>query len=391
MTTVPFTPPSPHAALLLLCARVQLDEPQRQQLRTLLAKTRLNWDHLLALAARHGLLPLLAPHLRACAADGVPYDVLAQLKKYQHVLAVRNLGLVGALVHLLRLFDAHHIPALPFKGPTLALFAYGSLGLREFGDLDLLLRPGDLARARALLREQGYEAQYSLTAAQETAYLRSLGQLPLENADRVVVELHDALTPRAFPFPLAFAQLWRRRCLVPLTGQPLTAPGAEDLLLILCMHGAKHLWKNLGWICDVAELLRRQSSLDWEQVGREARRLRSERLLWLGVQLAERVLEAPLPPDVSRAARRDTAVRALAKRVLRHLLDDREWTPGGLESLTFHLLARERLRDGLRFGVSLFLTPTLADWQALSLPPALSFLYYGVRPQRLLGKYFRPL
>ena len=34
-------------------------------------------------------------------------------------------------------------------------------------------------------------------------------------------------------------------------------------------------------------------------------------------------------------------------------------------------------------------TPTLADWQAVSLPPPLAFLYHGVRPVRLLGKYLR--
>src|SRR5260370_41435139 len=103
--------------------------------------------------------------------------------------------------------------------------------------------------------------------------------------------------------------MWPRRRVVTLMGQPLVAPGAEDLLLILCMHGAKHLWKNLGWICDVAQLLGVQPHLDWEQVRREARRLRSERLLRLGVYLAERVLQAPLPADVARECRRDTTAR----------------------------------------------------------------------------------
>ena len=81
--------------------------------------------------------------------------------------------------------------------------------------------------------------------------------------------------------------------------------------------------------------------------------------------------------------------RSLADRVLRHLFDDTEWTPGGLESASFHLRLRERWRDGLRYCVSLFTQPTLADWKALSLPPSLAFVYYGVRPVRLLGKYLR--
>lgn len=388
MTTVPFTPPNPEADLLLTCARVQLHTTQRQHLHDLLSRP-LDWNRILSLAARHGLLPLLALHLQALAADAIPVIVLEQLRAHQHAVALRNLGLSGELVRVLRLFDEQHIAALPFKGPTLAQFAYGNPALREFGDLDLLLRPSDVPRARSLLVDQGYRSSYALTPAQEQAYFAYQGQIPLEKPERAIVELHAALAPRMFPFDLGLAHLWPRHGVVTLLGQPVVAPAAEDLLLILCMHGAKHLWKNLGWICDVAELLRVHPSLDWEQVRHEARRLRSERMLRLGVHLAERVLHAPLPPEVSHEARRDAAVRTLAERVLRHLLDDREWTPGGLESAAFHLRLREQPRDGLRFCASLLLTPTLADWKALSLPSPLAFLYYGVRPLRLLGKYLR--
>jgi Uncharacterised nucleotidyltransferase len=390
MTTASFPSLTPHAELLLTCARVQLDEAHTQQLRSLLAYPQLDWDRLLALAARHSLLPLLARHLSALASDTIPTGVLERLRAYQQAIALRNLGLSGELVRVLRLFDEHRIPALPFKGPTLGEFAYGNPALREFGDLDLLLRPRDVPRARSHLADQGYRPQYSLTPAQEAAYLRSLRQIALEKPAGGVVELHAALSPRAFAFPLDLAALWPRRCIVKLTGQPVAAPGAEDLLLILCMHGAKHLWKSLGWICDVAELLRVQPALNWEQVRREARRLGSERLLGLGVQLAERVLQAPLPPDVSREAQRDATARALADRVLEHLFDEAEWRPGGWESAAFHLRLRERRRDGVRYCLSLLLAPTLADWTALPLPSPLAFLYYGVRPVRLLRKYVRP-
>jgi hypothetical protein len=300
---------------------------------------------------------------------------------------LRNLGLTGELIRVLRLFDEQCIAALTFKGPTLAQAAYGSPALREFGDLDLLLRPCDIRRARSLLVNQGYRPMYALTPPQEEAYLRYQGQIPLEKPEGATIELHTTLAPRTFPFDLDIARMWPHRAVVTLMGQPLAAPCDEDLLLILCMHGAKHLWKNLGWICDVAELLRGRPSLDWKQVGQEARRLRSERMLRLGVYLAERVLQAPLPRDVSQEARRDSTARTLADQVIRHLFDDAEWTPSGLVSAAFHLRLRERLRDGLRFCLSLFLTPTLADWKALSLPSSLAFLYYGVRPFRLLGKY----
>jgi hypothetical protein len=388
MTTAHFTPPNPETDVVLTCARVELPEANSHQLRALL-ELPLDWGGVVALAARHGLLPLLALHLLGLAPDATPPAVRERLRSHRQAVALHNLGLAGELVRLLRLLDERGIPALPFKGPALAQFAYGNVALREFGDLDVLLRPDDVPRARSLLAGEGYRPQYALTAAQEAAYLRYLGQLPLEKSPRSVVELHASLAPRAFAFDLDLARMWPRRRVVTVSGQPIAAPGAEDLLLILCMHGAKHLWKNVGWICDVAELLRVQPQMDWDAVRPEARRLRCERLLRLGVYLAEGVLGAPLPPDVSRAARGDAAVRTLAGRVVPHLFGDVEWAPGGLESVAFHLRLRERTRDAVRFCLSLLVTPTLADWQAVSLPPPLAFLYHGVRPVRLLGKYLR--
>ena len=43
------------------------------------------------------------------------------------------------------------IPAIPFKGPTLASAAYGGLALRESGDLDILVRAEDAVRAKDML------------------------------------------------------------------------------------------------------------------------------------------------------------------------------------------------------------------------------------------------
>ena len=145
MTTVPLTPPNPEVDFLLSCARVDLLEAQAQHLRQLLMRP-LDWNRLVALAARHGLLPLLARHLQTLPADTIPAAVSESLRVHQHAVALRNLGLSGELVRVLRLFAEHGIAALPFKGPTLAQFAYGDPALREFGDLDLLLRPRDVPR-----------------------------------------------------------------------------------------------------------------------------------------------------------------------------------------------------------------------------------------------------
>ena len=352
-----------------------------------LVRPDLDWDYLYRAAQRHGLLPLLHSHLHGLAA--VPADFRQRLQTHARANAVHNLQLGGELLQLLQLFDAHALPALPFKGPTLAALAYGNLALREFGDLDLLMPQSQLPRAKALLLERGYRVAYPLSPRQETAYLRTIRQLPLLRDDGCVVELHTALTPRAFRFPLETAGLWRRRGAVPVLGRPVPAPAAEDLLLILCMHGAKHRWVNLGWVCDVAELLRACPAIDWRAVLRRARQVRGRRLLLLGLDLARRLLGTALPAGVERQVRADAVVGSLARDVCRRLFAEKGEKAAGLASAWFHLRVRERLGDGLAFAVSLALEPTPADWDAA--PEWLPWRDYLRRPLRLAAKYARAM
>jgi hypothetical protein len=44
---------------------------------------------------------------------------------------------------------------VPFKGPALAVQAYGDLSLRQYDDLDLLIHEADVPRAYQLLIANG--------------------------------------------------------------------------------------------------------------------------------------------------------------------------------------------------------------------------------------------
>ena len=89
----------------------------------------------------------------------------------------------------------------------------------------------------------------------------------------------------------------------------------EDLLLILCVHGAKHYWSKLGWICDVAELLRVHPGLKWTALLLQAKQLGGRRILFLGLFLAHVLLGAGLPEEVWKEINADPVVPWLAAKV----------------------------------------------------------------------------
>jgi hypothetical protein len=161
----------------------------------------------------------------------------------------------------------------------------------------------------------------------------------------------------------------------------------EDLLSLLCVHGAKHFWQRLSWISDIAELLRSHPELDWGRARELARELDCERMLFLGLYLAGDLLGTNLPEEILVHQREERLLHSLAGQVCARLFWNPSIEPGVIGRCRFRIRMRERLWDGLRYSLRLAVTPTEEDWALLPLPDRLNSLYYVIRPLRLLSKY----
>jgi len=373
----------PEVDLLLLCARAHLDEQQRQRIRDLVSRN-LDWDYLLQLADRHGLQPLLHWHLTAVCPNTVPKESQQNLRvAFQRVSAL-NILLTHELQKLIALFAEHNVTAVPYKGPALALQLFGNVALRQFSDLDLLVHPRDVLRARDLLLRDGYEPLPPLTEGQQALLLRTQCNLPFSREQkRMIVELHWKVSAPSFARPFETEDFWSRLVDGKLETTNIKLPAAEDLLLALCIHGSKHLWERVAWIADIAGLISSKEELNWEELISRARSTGSERMLLLGLQLAERLLEVSLPDEVKSALKADAKVGLLADDVVRDLFTP-GLTPSGISGyFLFQIKARRRLRDKINYLRFTF-TPNEEDLVRFNLPSSLSFLYYLVRPVRLV-------
>lgn len=373
----------PEVDLLLLCARAHLDEQQRQRIRDLVPQN-LDWNYLLQLADRHGLQPLLHWHLTTVCPNTVPKEPQQSLRvAFQRVSAL-NILLTHELQKLIALFAENNVTAVPYKGPALALQLFGNVALRQFSDLDLLVHPRDVLRARDLLLRDGYEPLPPLTEGQQALLLRTQCNLPFSREQkRMIVELHWKVSAPSFARPFETEDFWSRLVDGKLETTNIKLPAAEDLLLALCIHGSKHLWERVAWIADIAGLISSKEELNWEELISRARSTGSERMLLLGLQLAERLLEVSLPDEVKSALKADAKVGLLADDVVRDLFTP-GLTPSGISGyFLFQIKARRRLRDKINYLRFTF-TPNEEDLVRFNLPSSLSFLYYLVRPVRLV-------
>ena len=373
----------PEHELLLLC----LHRGQTADLRTRLdelARPERDWHHLFRLARRHAVLPLL--HRGLEDVDGPPGGFREKLREEFRRNATRNTLLAGEMARLARLFEAEGVPLLAYKGPALARQAFGDIALRRFVDLDVIVRRRDARRAGELLRALGYEKPRGLTAAHEDFLLRRQHNLAYtRDGGRMIVELHWEVAPARFAAVPVGESVWGRATAVSLYGTEVRCPSPEDLLLALAVHGTKHLWERLAWVCDVAALVNSHPDFDWPHVLKRARESRVERMLRLALRLARGLGGADLPEGLFEDAD-DETLSELSHEVTAAMFESAEPLPVGFaRNLRFNLRARPGLRERLDY-LRHVLTPTDGDLSALELPAGISFAYYLLRPLRLALK-----
>jgi Uncharacterised nucleotidyltransferase len=373
--------------LVLVCARAALEDSGAAAIRQALGG-KVDWERVVSLCLRHGLLPLVRRPLSTFP-ELVPAAAQVALARAHVAITARGASLTQELGRLLRLLEGGGVEALAYKGPALAVQLYGDVQARAFLDLDLLVRPRDFGRCRSLLLESGYAPMHDGAKRTPTAVSRrsECDESFVHAGKGILVELHWAATPPYFSFPLSTEALFERRVRVEVPELSALAPCPEDLLLLLAVNGTKDTWARLETIVALAALVRRHPQLAWTAALDRAAELNARRMVHVGLLLARHLLGAIVPDAVMRGVDRDPAAAALAEHaILRLDREDGGGPIGFLPRSLFILRSRERLNDRLRFCALRALTPTRLDAAALPLPDPLWPVYYLVRPWRLLRR-----
>src|SRR5450432_1841259 len=208
---------SPEWELLLTTASAGEQSPR---LRNLINQP-LDWVLFERLAETHGLLPIAAARLGADPSL-LPAPVVQELRTICQENARRSLWFAGELFSVLGTLNAANVEAVPFKGPTLAAMAQGDLILRQFCDLDIMVRPRDWPRAKKALLDAGFTEKHHLTSREEKAYVASACDFTFHHGPvRNVLEIHWDFVPHFFAIRIPLRQLMARATTVELCGRPV--------------------------------------------------------------------------------------------------------------------------------------------------------------------------
>jgi hypothetical protein len=240
-------------------------------------------------------------------------------------------------------FERASLRGLVFKGPTLAEDAYGDLSLRECGDLDLLVCYEDFPEVAEMLSSHGFE---SLSERDRTKQQPFACEFERSDAN---LDVHWNLAPEWLNYRVDFDRLWESGTSLSPGSRMLRKLRPEDAIVVLCIHGTKHWWERLRWICDVAEVVNRGLVTDWDELEAAAIRARCLRSTSLGMWLAGDLLSANVPAETMQRLESTPGVKRLGAQVrtrLAHAERARELSTLR-ERFLFRMRVCERMRDRL--------------------------------------------
>lgn len=278
----------------------------------------IDWGVFLAGVERNYVAPVVHRNLKSLEGSRIPSKVLDTLRVRSKITAFKSDLFATELVRLSRIFESKSIQTINYKGAVTAEEYYGSVALRNFNDLDFLVRRNDLVAMVEVLEAEGYTNSEQLTHAEFDHYVAEFKEF-LFTRGEISLEPHWSLAGRRFPFDTDYEGFWRRSRKLAFRGAELRVMCGEDSLLVLCLVGAKGRWQRLQMITDVAACLRSFPTLDWASIEAMARETGTVRILRLGLLLAAELAGAQLPETMARAVRQESSVRGLARDVVRSL------------------------------------------------------------------------
>jgi hypothetical protein len=367
----------------LVLAAITLDQSKDDSLRAMIAATP-DWSTFFDSASRHGVLPLCCQRIIHTAKGQLPTQVAEQCEKALRLNIQNNIRLAWKLVECVETLSESGIECIVLKGPVLALQAYGDLSSRQFSDLDILIHQDDFSKAYDLLLRSGYAPAADLDRKTREYQVRSDNQFTF-NQHGFVIEIHWEIAPRIYAHPLNPEQMWQGLQSIKLLDKDINVLSSNSTILLLCLHGAKHGWKQLKWIIDLAYLGRTFSEDAWLTLLENAKTLGLFRQVCLGLLLAERLAGAQWPSKVHDLINTDYHAQHLAFKVEAGLFRHNNKT-SLFEDHKFYVQTREHWQNKFFYLFHLIFVPRPRDWHTFSLPEHLYSLYFFYRPVRLFFK-----
>lgn len=258
-----------------------------------------DWVYLTELLIKNGYGPLFYHKLPLLTnAILIPEVEKSNLQKAYFITLRRNMLLYEVYQKAALALKANKIDFLVLKGAYLAEKLYVDIGLRQFSDIDILIKEEDGEKAQAVLKDVGFSSDDYPMAE----FLRN--NVGFEHYPQLVynggtIELHVRLSRPHEQYQIQVASVWLNSESVVLNGVEVNVPDLTDLLIHTCVHLHKHFISGqiqFTGINDIVNLLIIYSEkINWSEITARCKLYNCEQIVYKYILLVSKFYVISLP------------------------------------------------------------------------------------------------
>jgi hypothetical protein len=260
--------------------------------------------------------------------------------------------------------------------------AYGDVVSRQYCDLDVLVQKEEIFKIENLLKNK-YKRALKLTSSQEDIWIKYAHDLSLTNQNGINIEFHWSMFDSNHPINLLKINFFKHSIKTIINNQNINTISNEKFLVYLCIHGSKHLYERIEWVCDIDRFIKTQK-VDWDIVEDIIKNDNSKKFFLLGLFLTKILFNTDLGKNYENHF--DNEYESIRS----HIFDtwNGKQKSDNKNNMKYMLKLFVSKTDKLKYLNKIYFKPTFTEYWYVNLPKPLYFLYYPLRQYLLLKKYF---
>ncbi len=288
--------------LILSCIKINPDQSELELIDKLIPQVS-DWDYFISTIIGRGIGPLFYNKLPLLVnANQIPPVVKTKLQQAYYKTLSRSVVLYEHFREAMKLYNEAGIDVIALKGIYLSEKLYGDIGLRQFSDIDLLVKVVDAEKCISILGQSGYHSSEYKVADFVRRNTEILHYPPMIK-DGVSIEIHTKLHKNSEKYKMDVKQVWKNASPVTLNGAKVYVPDIYHQLIHLCLHLDKHFrGGHVQFTCfnDICNFVESNLNLiNWNQLIEICKTYRCESIVFEYLILVHQFMNVSLPLNIT--------------------------------------------------------------------------------------------
>lgn len=289
--------------------------------------------------------------------------------------------MTAELLKMVNLLEENSIEYISFKGPTLSQMAYDDITLRQYVDLDILIKEDDFDEVINILMKLNYKNKYDYSKAKEKIKELISDHMFYNLSTGTVIEIHNKLFSSNFPLNIKDSDFINNKISMKINNKNVFSFSKEYLLVYLCLHGSKHLFSRISWILDIHKFIENHD-IDWIGVNDLIEKYNIKTFVNTSLFLSLRLFNTKLPDHMK------TSYKLKNKKLVQSILFNKKNMEFEDRFSFIHLFMFDTFTQKIQYILYIF-KPTFLDYQSLNKETRFNFLYYLYRPYNILSRFLK--